>query len=262
MQGSVFEMMGLSINTNTASLNTVRNLSMMQRSIRKTGEKLSSGQRINRAADDPAGLVISEQMRSQIGSIAQEITNLDNAISKNKTADSFLMQLEDRLLEMREMAVAATSSGNLDEKMVEVYENEMNNSASAFNSVVDTASFGTKKLLDGSEGSVADVEDIEQLDLSTADAAEEAIEAVDDKLAEIHEAHGELGATIAHEYESMRSSLEVSHNNLVESESSVRDTDMAIEQTSFVSQMLRIETGAALLAQGNLMAQNVYGLID
>jgi flagellin len=201
-------------------------------------------------------------MRAQIGSIAQEITNLDNVISKNKTADSFLMQLEDRLLEMREMAVAATSSGNLDENMVEVYENEMSNIASAFNSVVDTAAFGTMKLLDGSEGSVAAVEDIEQLDLSTAEAAEEAIAAVDEKLAEIHEAHGALGATIAQEYESMRSSLEVSHNNLVESESSIRDADMAMEQAYFASQMLRIQVGTALLAQGNLMSQNVFGLIS
>lgn len=255
-------MMGLSVSANMASLNTVRNLSMMHRSIRKTGEKLSSGQRINSAADDPAGLVISEQMRSQIGSIAQEITNLDHVISKNKTADSFLMQLEDRLLEMREMAVAATSSGNLDENMVEAYENEMSNSASAFNSVVDMATFGTMKLLDGSEGSVAAVENIEQPDLSTAEAAEEAIAAVDEKLAEIHEAHGALGATIAQEYESMRSSLEVSHNNLVESESSIRDADMAMEQAYFASQMLRIQVGTALLAQGNLMAQNVFGLIN
>jgi flagellin len=255
-------MMGLSVNANMASLNTVRNLSMMQRSIRKTGGKLSSGQRINSAADDPAGLVISEQMRAQIGSIAQEITNLDSLISKNKTADSFLMQLEDRLLEMREMAVAATSSGNLDENMVEVYENEMSNSASAFNRVVDTASFGTRKLLDGSEGTVATVEDIEQPDLSTAEAAEEAIAAVDKKLAEIHEAHGALGATIAQEYESMRSSLEVSHDNLVESESSIRDADMAMEQAYFASQMLRIQAGTALLAQGNLISQNVFGLIS
>jgi flagellin len=255
-------MTGLSMSTSMASLNTVRNLSMMQRSIRKTGMRLSSGRRINRAADDPAALVISEQMRAQIGSIAQEITNLDNLISKNKTADSFLMQLEDRLLEMREMAVAATSSGNLDENIVEMYGNEMSNSASAFNSVVEAATFGTKKLLDGSEGTVAAVEEIEQLDLSTVEAAEEAIAAVDKKLAEIHEAHGALGATIAQEYESMRSSLEVSHSNLVESESSIRDADMAMEQTYFVSQMLRIQADTALLAQGNLVSRSVFGLID
>lgn len=254
-------MMGLSINTNTGSLNTVRNLSMMQRSIKKTAAKLSSGKRINRAADDPAGLVISEQMRAQIGSIAQKITNLDNAINRNQTADSFLMQIEENLLEMRELAVAAASSGNVDEGMVESYEGALYDSVEALNGIAESAAFGTKKLLDGSEGSIANLKSTEAFDLSTAESAEAAIETIDQKLAQVHAVHGELGATTALEYESMRSSLEISHNNLVESESTVRDADMAREQTTFLAQMMRIKGSTAMLAQGNLVSKAVYGLV-
>ncbi len=255
-------MMGLSINTNAGSLNTVRNLSTMQRSIRKTMQKLSSGLRINSAADDPAGLVISEQMRAQIGSIAQEIANLDGIISRNKTADSCLMQMQDRLIDMREVAVAAASNGYVDDSMVEAYESELNNCASAFNSMAETAAFGTKKLLDGSDGSVAEIEDVEQFDLSSPESVEQAVEAIDEKLAEIHGVQGELGASTAHELASMRDSLEISHRNLTESESIIRDADMAREQVNFVSQLLRIQVGTAVLAQGNLLAKNVFGLID
>ncbi len=254
-------MMGLSINTNTGSLNTIRNLSMMQRSIKKTAAKLSSGQKINQAADDPAGLVISEQMRAQIGSIAQKITNLDNAINRNQTADSFLVQMEENLLEMREIAVAASSTGNVDEAMVESYESALNDSVEALNGIAESAAFGTKKLLDGSEDSVANLKSTEGFDLSTAESAEAAIDTIDQKLADVHAVHGELGATTAHEYESMRSSLEVSHNNLVESESAVRDADMAKEQTAFLAQMLNINGATAMLAQGNLVSRAVFGLV-
>jgi len=254
-------MMGLTINTNTGSMNTVRNLSMMQRALNKTMDKLSSGQKINSAADNPAGLVISEQMRAQIGSIAQKVVNLDTVINKNNTADSALMQMEDNLLEMRDMAVAATSTGSADENMVEAYENAMNNSVDSFNKVVEESSFGNTKLLDGSEGSVADIKLVEEFDLTDSAKAEEAIATIDGKLAEIQKVHGELGATTTHELASMRSSLEISHNNLVAAESNIRDTDMAKEQTNFVSQLLRLQSSTAMLAQGNQLSQAVFGLI-
>ncbi len=254
--------MVLSVNTNTGSLSTVRNLSVMQRSARKTSARLSSRLEVSRTADDPAGLTVSERMRAQIGSIAQKITSLDNAINRNNTANSCLEQMESRLLEMREIAVAVTSTGYVDEGMTDVYENELNALASSFNDIIDGAAFGKKKLLDGSDGSLADIGSMEMLDLSTSPSAEQAIVVIDEKLAQVYRVHGELVANTAHELASLRTSLEVSHDRLVGAESAIPDADMAKEQTTLTAELLSICAGTAMLAQGNLMAQNVLGLIS
>jgi len=223
--------------------------------------KLSSGSEINSAADDPSGLVISEQMRSQIGSIAQKIVNLDTLLDKNNTADSHLVEMEDALIEMREMAVAATSTGSVDDNMVSAYENALNDSASAFNKLADESVFGRQKLFDGSEGSVANIADLESFDLSDPEAAENAVSLIDEKLAEIQGIHGQLGARSAHELQAMRDNLAVTHSNLTAAESNIRDADIALMQSQFVSQKLRMQGATALLAQGHLLSKSVFGLL-
>ncbi len=255
-------MTGLSINTNLGTLNTVRNLSTMHRSMRKTMEKLSSGERINRASDDPAGLVISEQMRAQIGSIAKEITNLDLVLAKNKTADSHLMQMENTLIDMREVAVAASSTGYVDEEMTQAYESVLNDSVKSVNRMAEEASFGNSGLFDGSEGSVADLKELSTIDFSDPEQAQNAVGKIDEKLAELQNVHGELRAKSAYEVRAMRENLAVTQQNLAESESMIRDADMAKLQTELVSQKLKVNIGTALLAQGNLMSKSVLGLIQ
>jgi flagellin len=224
--------------------------------------RLSSGSRINAGSDDPAGLVISEQMRTQIGSAAQKMRNMDILISRNNTADSYLVQMEERLLEMREIAVAATSTGYIDERMIDAYENELNGIASTFNGIATDAAFGMKELLDGSDGSVADVKEIEEFDLSDQESAEISIGVIDERLSEIHEVREELGAVTSALLESSRNSLEMSHRNLVESESGIRDADMAKEQTALTLQLLGVHFGTAILSHGNLVAANVFGLVS
>ncbi len=252
----------MGVTSNVGSLNIVRNLSTMQRSLRKTQGKLSSGLRIDRADEDPAGLVISEQMRSQVASVSQLISNLENAINKSKTADSALMRAEEQLLEMRDLAVAATSSGNVDEAMKDAYEDALNSSVSSYNNIVENESYGRQKLFDGSEGSLADLESIARFDLSDPEQAEQAIAAIDEKLEEVTKAHGSLGATAANEIETMQRNLRNTHVNLTQSESEIRDADMAAEEARKVSLMLRIKGGISLMAQGNLMSKSVLGLLN
>jgi flagellin len=255
-------MAGLSVTAYSGSLNTVRNLSTMQRSVNKTMSKMSSGLAINTAADDPAGLVISEKMRSQIGSIAQQITNLDNLIDKNRTADSYIMKMEEQLIDVREIAVAAASSGSVDDSMAESYNDAVSSSVDTINSQIKNAAYGSKNLLDGSEGSVAKVTELRQFDISKPEQAEQAIEEIDRKLGEVHKIHGELGAKSARELQSMRDSLAVSSSNATASESQIRDGDAAKQQTALVSQMLRLNTGTATLAHGKLLSKSVLGLLS
>ena len=252
----------MGVASNAGSLNIVRNLSTIQRSLRKTQDKLSSGFRINSADDDPAGLVISEQMRSQVATVSQQISNLENTINKSKTADSAMMQLEDQLLEMREIAVAATSTGNVDDAMRSAYESALNSSVETYNDIVENESYGTQKLFDGSETSVADLETITQFDLSDSEQAKQAIAAIDEKLNEVTKAHGELGANAKNEIETMQRNLRNTQINLTQSESEIRDADMAAEKTREVSLMLRLQGGISLMAQGNLMANSVLGLLN
>lgn len=225
-------------------------------------EKLSSGERINKASDDPSGLVISEKMRAQIGSIAKEITNLDLVLAKNNTADSHLMQMEDQLISMRDVAVAASSTGYVDEGMAQAYETVLNDSVRSVNKMAEEASFGNTGLFDGSAGSVADLDALSTFDLSDPEQAQQAIEKIDEKLSELHSLHGELGAKSAYEVQAMRRNLTVTHQNLTESESTIRDADMAKLQTDLVAQKLKVEISTALLAQGNLMSKSVLGLVQ
>jgi len=254
-------MSGLNIASTIGSLNTVRNLSAMHRSIRKTASRLASGKRITRAADDSAGLVVSEQMRAQVASLTQQIVNLDNVIKRNKTADSHLVEMEDHLIEMREIATAAASTGGIEQGQVEAYEDELDRSAEALDKMADDTMLGDSALLDGSENSVAEIQRLGHFDLSDVEKVKEAVTRIDERIKDIQKVHAGLGAAISREIESMRESLAVAHRNLVETESDIRDSGMALEQSGFVSRLVRSDLGSSLLAQGNLVSQSVFGLV-
>ena len=261
-KGEASVLMVLSAASNTGSIVSVRNLSVMQRSARNTLAKLSAGCRECHAAAVAAGLTLPEQIRAHVGAIAGKIRNLDTVIDRNNTAESFLEQMESSLLEMREIAVAAVSSGYIDESMCSAYQHEVHSSKASFNSIVENAVYGDKKLLDGSHGSMARIEAINSLDLSDAESAERAITAIDEKLAEIQRVHGQLEAIAEHEFSSLQASIVLSQTGLVESESAIRDAEMARQHATLTSELLRENTRAAIVAQGNLITDNVFGLMS
>ena len=254
--------MGISIMNNVGVMNTIRNISTIQRSLYKAGSKLSSGLKINQASDDPAGLVISERMRAQIGSIAQELANLDNNINMSNTADQAMTGLESKLVELRELALGAADSAGNDANTSAAYQDAAQNVVSSYNRIVETSSFGSQKLLDGSEGSVANVDKLADIDLSSPEKAAETVERIDDALNELSQKHVEVGANTQNYMVSFRNNLEVSQNNLVAAESAIRDTDYAIQQTNFINLLLQEKSGMAVLAQGNLQASTVFGLMS
>lgn len=254
--------MGITALNNVGVLNTIRNISTIQRSLFKTSQKLSSGLRINSADDDPAGLVISEKMRAQIGSIAQELSNLDNSINKSNVADQALSSLEDQLVELRELALGAAESATNDENTQAAYQNAAENVVASYNRIIEDSAFGKQRLLDGSEGAVTDVRALEEIDISSPEKAAEAVELIDEALSNVTGKHIEVGATTKNYMTSFRNSLEVSQNNLIASESAIRDTDYAREQTEFLGFMIRQQAGIAVLAQGNLQPQAVFGLLS
>ena len=144
--------MSLRVNHNTAAINAHRNLLQNTTAANKTLEKLSSGLKVNRAADGPATLVISEQMRGQISGLTQAIDNSEVGVSMVQTMEANLQEISNQLISMRQLAVHASNEGVNDETMLQADQDELQNSLETITRIATQAQFGNKKLLDGSNG--------------------------------------------------------------------------------------------------------------
>ncbi len=169
--------MGLSINQNIAALNSYRNLSSTQNDLSRSLEKLSSGFRINRAADDAAGLAISEGLRAQIGGTKQAVRNAQDGISVVQTAEGALTETHSILQRMRTLSVQAANDGGLSGTAKQNIQDEMGQLQTELTRISETTSFNGKKLLDGSYSGVfqvgANTSDADKIsiDIETSSAA-------------------------------------------------------------------------------------------
>ncbi len=144
--------MGFRINHNISSINALRNLALTESSVAKSLERLSSGLRVNRGADDPAGLVISENMRSQISGIQQAIENAETATAMIQTAEGAMTEIHTLLNNIRELAIHAANTGANDSVMLAADQDEITNAIATIDRIASQTQFGVKKLLDGSSG--------------------------------------------------------------------------------------------------------------
>mgnify|MGYP001255574129 FL=1 len=162
--------MSLRVNTNVESLTAHRHILNNDKMLSKSIERLSSGQKINRGADGPAALVISEGMRSQIASLQQAADNNESAISMVQTAEGALNEVSKLLVDMRQRAVSAANVGINDSNMANASQKEIENALDAIDRISENTQFGSKYLLDGSEKAEISAE-------STGDPSEAAAEA-------------------------------------------------------------------------------------
>lgn len=254
--------MGLGIKNNMLAVNLARNLNQTMYNLGKSMEKLSSGLKINSAADDPAGMVISERMRTRIASLNQEIENVSYQINKFKTADSALLQERRKLTELRTLAIAAANEGGIDESARAAYQSEANNIVNSFNMIRESSEFGSQKLLDGSEGSVADVSELITVDLSDAEAAEAAINQIDDEISRLDAQIADVGATRKNSLESRLTNLRIESQNLVAAESQIRDVDYSREYANFVKNQMLLKSTMSLFAHTSISSSSVLSLIN
>jgi flagellin len=254
--------MSLSIKTNHGMSMLALSLGSSMSLWERQAAKLASGLRINGAKDDPAGLVISEQLRSQIGSLEQEIENTRNLITKYETADATLMEARSHLNEIRSMAVAASNEGFYDEDALAALNSSAQYLQDSFNNVIETADYNNRNLFDGGEGSVADVTALQGVDLSSAEAAQATMDVIDERLAELDTVQGDLGARVKNDLESTKSQLQVTHENLVAAESQLRDADMAVELSATIQAMIQSRYTTALMAHANNKSHMVLSLFD
>jgi len=290
--------MSLRINNNVESLNAHRHLINNDRQLSKSIERLSSGQKINRGADGPASLVISEGMRAQIGSLQQAADNNEAAISLVQTAEGALNEVSKLLVDMRQRAVSAANLGINDQNSVNASQKEIENALEAIDRISNNTQFGSKNLLDGSnldaqgnplvsfqiganQGQIASVSlpnvatnqlavgvsndsgfsSLSDLDVTTGKGAEDAMGVIDKAIEEIAVARGDLGAFQKNTLESNLTSLRIASENMTAAESTIRDADMAVELAAFTRNQIMTQSATAQLAQANAMPKNVMALL-
>lgn len=275
--------MGMQINTNVSALNAYRNLSNTQNDVSKSLEKLSSGLRINRAADDAAGLAISEGLRSQVNGLNVAARNAQDGISVIQTAEGALTEVHSILQRVRDLTAQGANDSN-NAKSREAIQKEINTLGDELTRVADSTNFNGIKLLSGGTtltfqvgaGAVAAEDqisvaltdfdtlgaDIKTLAATMTDAATygAALAGIDTEIQAVSTARAGYGA-LQNRFESTINSLNVSAENLSAAESRIRDTDMAAEMVKFTSANILSQAGTAMLAQANQSNQGVLQLL-
>src|SRR3954467_8005290 len=268
--------MSLRVNTNTAAFNAYRNLSATDSAMGKSLEKLSSGLRINRAGDDASGLVISENLRSQIGGLKQAVRNAQDGISVVQTAEGALTEVHAMLQRMRDLAVQAANTGSNGATAIAAAQAEVNQLVSAIDDIAGRTVFNGTLLLSGSasltfqvgansgeqlsltlSGMGASALAINGLSLGNASAAITALDAAVDRVSSQRGVFGAAQNRLEHSI----ANLSVTQENLAASESRIRDTDMAKEMTEFSRSQILMQAGTAMLAQANSAPQQVLSLL-
>ncbi len=275
--------MGLRINNNTAAFNSYRNLSITDTQMGKSLEKLSSGFRINRAADDAAGLSISEGLRSQVGGLKVAVRNAQDGVSVAQTAEGALTEVTSMLQRMRDLTVQAGntgSNGGQTGEAVSSIQDEITSLSTAINDIASRTQFNGAKLLDGSSASLTfqvganggETQTVNLADMTAATLGVDGVDVtangtaadlttIDAALKSVTTFRGQLGAA-QNTFEHTINNLNVAVENLSASESRIRDTDMASEMVEFTRTQILSQAGTAMLAQANQAPQNVLRLLQ
>ncbi len=262
------------INQNIAAYNSFRNLSATNTQLGKSLEKLSSGFRINRAADDAAGLAKSESLRAEIRGSRQAIRNAQDGVSFVQTAEGALNEVHSILQRMRELAVDAANTATTDgvAQQAEVTELLAEINAIGVNSTfagqaIFSASARTFHVGSGAGQTLAvtvgalTTAGLGVAAVDVAGAANAAIGLVDAAIGTVSTTRSTLGAT-QNRLEHTVANLSVAVENLSASESRVRDTDMAEEMVSFTRHQIMVQAGTAMLAQANQVPSTVLALLQ
>jgi flagellin len=264
--------MSLRIQNNVEALGAHRNLTATAGHIAKSMERLSSGYRINRAADDAAGLAISERMRSQIRGLGQTTRNIQDGVSLVQTAEGNLDEVHSMLQRVRELAVQY-KNGTLSSSDQAAIQTEVNQLASEIERIGTSAKFNGITLLAAS-GTVTfqvGVNDADSITVSTISlgstvgsfstlSGANAISVIDAAITAVSSARATFGA-VQNRLEHSLSANAVYRENLVAAESRVRDVDMASEMVDFTKYQILQQAGTSMLAQANQAPQGVMSLL-
>ena len=276
--------MGMRVSTNIAAINAQRNLKNSQMNMRDSFAKLASGSRINKAADDAAGLAISENLRGQIRSARQANRNANDGISMVQVAEGGLNEIGNIVIRLRELGIQAASDtiGDRERGFIDKEVQQLSNELERISQVT---TWGTTKLLDGqtptfdfqvgifnnsfedrisfeageNEATLSAL-GLDGLDYSSQENAQDALELLDEAQIRINEQRSNLGA-LQNRLQSTSNNLLVSEENLSAANSRIRDTDVAEASAELTRNNILLQAGTAALAQANQMNSVALNLI-
>ncbi len=270
--------MSLRINTNVEAFNAHRQLQRTQGDMSKAIEKLSSGLRINRAADDAAGLAISEKLRAQVRGLAQATRNAQDGVSLVQTAEGALNEIHSIVQRVRELAVQF-ANGTLSAADKAAITVEVSQLSAEIGRIASSTTFNNIPLLQGpgtitfqvgaNSGESISISAVRLLDGATPIidagifnwAPDVAIDRVNAALSSVADARASLGA-VQNRLEHSINNLGVYQENLAASESRIRDVDMASEMVNMTRLQILSQSGTSMLAQANQAPNSVLSLIQ
>ena len=276
------------INHNLSSMFASRIERINANGVQKSIEKLSSGQRINNASDDAAGLSISEKMRAQIRGLNQASKNVQNGVSFIQVASGYMQETTDILQRIRELAVQS-SNGVYSEVDRTMIQTEVSQLVSEVDRIASTAQFNGMNLLTGrfaengarfqvganvdqnfsvkiksltaTDLGLKNAQDSEgSLSIVSQDEANMAISTIDEALKNILKNRADLGAA-QNRMETAQKGIDIAAENTQAAESRIRDSDMAAEMVEYTKNVILTQSGTAMLAQANSQSANVLTLL-
>jgi len=279
------------INHNMSASYANRTLGVTGADLTRNIEKLSSGQRINKAGDDASGLAVSEKLRGQVRGLNQAVKNIENGISFIQTTEGYLSETQDILHRMRELAVQGANGIYTQEDRMQI-QVEVSQLVDEINRIASHAQFNGMNILTGrfargAEQNMqlqvgANMDQAKQLFIGTMTAeslglkggqgttemisieeptkANQAIGKLDTALKAVSKQRADLGA-YQNRFETAAKGVAIASENLQAAESRIRDTDMAGEMVNYVRNQILDRAGNAMLAQANTRAQNVMQLL-
>jgi len=280
------------INPNMSAQYANRLLKFKEWDVNKDIEKLSSGQRINKAGDDASGLAVSEKLRSQIRGLNQAEKNIENAISFIQTSEGYLAETHDIMHRMRELAVQSANGIYTDEDRMQI-QVEVSQLVDEVNRIASQAQFNGMNILTGAFAQNGNREMFFQvganmdqrkrvfigtmtaqalgiqgaqggagtISISTPDLANRAIGIVDTAMRTISKQRADLGA-YQNRFEMAAKGVSVAAENMQAAESLIRDTDIAAQMVEFTKNQILTQSGTAMLAQANLKPRSVLQLLQ
>jgi len=279
------------INHNMSAMFANRMLNVQNQRVNRDIEKLSSGMRINQAADDASGLAVSEKLRSQIRGLNQADRNIQNGVSFIQTTEGYLRETQDILHRMRELSIQAANGIYTDEDRMQI-QVEVSQLVDEVNRIASHAQFNGMNMLTGafstdsdrtmqfqiganmdqnervyigtmtaaSLGLVGAQGSLESVSISSPAQANRTVGILDAALQRVSKQRADLGA-YQNRFEMASSGISIAAENLQAAESRIRDADMAAQMVDFVKNQILVQSGTAMLAQANQKPQSVLQLL-
>jgi flagellin len=279
--------MAIYVNTNIASLNAQRNLSTSTESLKTSLQRLSSGLRINSAADDPAGMAISQSMTTQINGNEQGVRNANDGISLSQTAEGALGQIQNNLQTIRQIAVQA-ANGTISDTNRSQLQQEVDQLTQEISRIIQTTNFNGTLLLSGGNtitfqigasgvannqvvasgldlttgiaSYASDLTGVQTIDITSSAKASAVLSALDSDIDKISNDRSQLGA-IQNRFQAVIANMQNYVQNLKDSRSRVIDTDFASETANLTQQQILQQAGTAILSQANQVPQAALTLL-